>query len=222
MSPSPTSSLTWWAWPGADTPGDFRPYGHAASSVLNGLMKLLLIESVPGQAHEIRDNLVAEGHEVVTCHDDHGGPCRGADHHDSCPLEEHVDLAIVTRTEGSERTLHEMGGVCAHRHRVPSIEVDPANLVDELPSVGVASALATRKVDAGYAMAVRQELGEMPALVHVDRHVDRIHVTVQLPASLATPSKVSHAADRARAAVRRHDPYSSVVDISVTTYPDPD
>lgn len=184
-------------------------------------MKLLLIESVPGQAHEIRDDLVAEGHDVVTCHDDQGGPCRGTDHHDSCPLEEHVDLAIITRAEGSPHTLHEMGGVCAHRHRVPSIEVDPAHVADDLPSVGVASALATRRVDAGYAMAVRHELGDMPALVHVDRHTDRIHVLVQIPASLATPAKVSHAADRARAAVRRHDPYSSVVDISVTTYPDP-
>lgn len=185
-------------------------------------MKLLLIESVPGQAHEIRDNLLAEGHDVVTCHDEHGGPCRGTDHHDSCPLGEHVDLAIVTRTGGAAHTLHEMGGVCAQRHRVPSIEIDPANVVDEFPSVGVASTLAARRIDAGYAMAVRQELGELPALVHVDRHVDRIHVLVQIPASLAVPAKVSHTADRARAAVRRHDPYSSVVDISVTTYPDPE
>ena len=184
-------------------------------------MKLLLIESVPGQAHEIRDNLVAEGHDVITCHDDHGGPCRGADHHDSCPLTEHVDLTIVTRSEGSPRTLHEMGGMCSHRHRIPTVEVDPAHLDDDLPSVGVASAMANRRIDAAYAMAVRVELGDLPALVHVDRHVDRVHVLVQLPASLATPAKVSHAADRARAAIRRHDPYSSVVDISVTTYPDP-
>lgn len=185
-------------------------------------MKLLLIESVPGQAHEIRDNLLAEGHDIVTCHDDKGGPCRGTDHHESCPLEEHVDLAIVTRAADAPHTLDEMGGVCAHRHRVPSIEVDPANVADELPSVEAATALAARRVDAGYAMAVRQELGDLPALINVDRHVDRIHVHVQLPASAATPAKVSHAADKARAAVRRHDPYSSVVDISVTTYPDPD
>ena len=36
-------------------------------------MKLLLIESTPGNAEEIGADLIAEGHEVVTCADEPGG-----------------------------------------------------------------------------------------------------------------------------------------------------
>lgn len=104
-------------------------------------MKLLLIESTPGNANEINASLLADGHEVVTCADEHGGPCRGIDRHVECPMESHIDLTIVAREAGSAHTLAEMGSVCATRHRVPMVEVDPQQVDDELPSVVVANAL---------------------------------------------------------------------------------
>lgn len=184
-------------------------------------MKLLLIESAPGNAAIIAGELVANGHEIVACTDDHGGPCRGASHHDECPLEGHVDLAILAREPGSPRTLAEMGSVCATRHRVPLVEVDPQHPADDLPDLTVANALARRKVEAAYAQAVRNELGAVPALVDVRREPTRIVATVQVPASFDTPAKRSMVADRAREAVREHDPYVAAIDVSVVCYPDP-
>ncbi len=184
-------------------------------------MKLLLIESTPGEATEIGAQLAANGHDVVTCTDEHGGPCRGIDHHAACPLEQHIDLTIVARHPDAPHSLSEMGSVCAARHRVPVVEVDPREIDDELPSVSVASAVAKRRAEAGYATAVRHELAHLPALVHVDRTPSRIHVTVQIPASQDTPRKIAAIADRARHAVRQHDPYVNCIDVSVDCYPDP-
>jgi hypothetical protein len=184
-------------------------------------MKLLLIESIPGNAAAIESGLVADGHEVLMCTDEHGGPCRGIEHHRDCPMEQHIDMAIVTREPGSTRTLAEMGSVCATRHHVPLVEVDPDDVIDDLPSVAVASALGTRRVEAGFAAAIRLELGHIAALVDVRREPNLIHVNVQVPASQATPSRLSAIADRARHAVREHDPYVKGIDVAVVSYPDP-
>jgi hypothetical protein len=184
-------------------------------------MKLLLIDSIPGNAAAIESGLVADGHEVLTCTDEHGGPCRGIEHHRDCPMEQHIDMAIVTRTPGSAHTLSEMGSVCATRHRVPLVEVDPADVADDMPSVTVANALATRRVEAGFAAAIRHELGHVAAIVDVSREIDRIHVTVQVPASEGTPARLSNVADRTRHAVREHDQFVRGIDVAVVTYPDP-
>ena len=184
-------------------------------------MKLLLIESAPGNAAVIEQELLANGHEVVSCTDDQGGPCRGAADHHECPLEQHVDLAIVAREPDAPRLLGEMGAVCAGRHRVPVIEVDPENPAEDLPDLTVANALAARKVEAGYAQAVRNELGRVPALVDVRREPNRIVANVQVPASEGTPARLSAVADRARKAVREHDPYVGNIDVNVVCYPDP-
>lgn len=184
-------------------------------------MKLLLIESSPGNATAIESDLLADGHEVLTCSDEHGGPCRGVQHHSLCPMEQHIDMAIITRDPRAGHTLHEMGSVCAAQHRVPLVEVDPQDVSDDLPSVQVAHAVATRRVEAGYATAVRHELGNMPAIVDVRRDQKRVHITVQVPASIASASKMSAVADRARFAAREHDPFVSGIDVSVVTYPDP-
>ena len=184
-------------------------------------MKLLIIESIPGNAAEIGAQLVADGHEVVKCADEHGGPCRGISKHAECPMESHIDLTIVTREHGSAHTLGEMGSVCATRHRVPIVEVDPGQADDELPSVTVAGAVAKRVVEAGYATAIHHELVHLPALVDVERTPGRIHVTVQVPTSEGSPQQLSSVADRARHAVRTHDPYVNGIDVAVTCYPDP-
>lgn len=184
-------------------------------------MRLLLIESTPGLATAIERELVADGHDVVTCNDDHGGPCRGTEHHHDCPMEQHIDMAIVTREPGSVRTLNEMGSVCATLHRVPLVEVDPHDVADDLPSVRVVKAVATCRVEAGYAKAIRHELAHLAAIVDVRRDVDRIHVSIQVPASQASAVKLASVADRARHAVREHDQYVGVIDVAVVTYPDP-
>lgn len=184
-------------------------------------MKLLLIESTPGNATAIQADLVDEGHDIVSCNDTHGGPCRGIAHHRECPMEQHIDLAIVTRDPRAAHSLHEMGSVCAQQHRVPLVEVDPSDVADDFPSAAVAAALATRRVEAAYATAVRHELSGVPAIVDVRRDRNRVHVNVQVPASMGDRAVLSHVADRARHATREHDPFVSGIDVSVVTYPDP-
>ena len=184
-------------------------------------MKLLLIESTAGDATAIGAHLTAAGHDVFACTDAHGGPCRGVTRHADCPLEQHIDLTIVARDPAAARSLAEMGSVCAARHRVPLVEVDPRQIDDELPSVRVASALAKRTTELSYVTAILEELSHLPALVDVDRTPSRIHVSVQVPASQDTQQKLSAIADRARHAVRQHDPYVNCIDVSVVCYPDP-
>ena len=183
-------------------------------------MRLLLIESTPGVGSAIESDLRAHGHELVSCNDADGGPCRGIEHHRDCPMEAHVDMTIVARAGDVAPSLNEMGAVCSSRYRVPTVHVDTTDPTGELPSVAVASALATRRVEAGYEAAVRAELGTVPAMVNVRREPDRIHATVQIPQREATQSKLSAVADRARHAVREHDPFVSCIDVSVVTYPD--
>lgn len=185
-----------------------------------GHMKLLLIESTPGNSATLRSSLEAAGHDVASCNDERGGPCKGSAHHRDCPLGEHIDMAIVAREPGSAHSLHEMGGVCAQGHRVPLVEVNPFDAADGLPSVPVANALATRRVEEGYAHAVRTVITGIPVMVDVRREPDRIHATVQMPASAADRASMTYAADRARAAIREHDPFVSCIDVSVVTYPD--
>jgi len=183
-------------------------------------MKVLLIESSTNQASDLSKQLAAEGHEVVRCADEHGGACRGVEHHAECPLEQSVDLAILTREPNSPHTLAEMGSVCASRHRVPLVVVDPQQLDDELPNATVAAAVANRSVEAGYAAAVRKELSHLPTVVDVRRLHDNVRVHVQIPASQDTPAARSAAADRARFAVRTHDPFVRSIDVSVACFPD--
>jgi hypothetical protein len=184
-------------------------------------MKLLLIESTPGSATAIEADLVAAGHDVLSCTDDRGGPCKGVQIHRNCPLEAHVDMAILTRRPGAPHTLAEMGSVCARRHWVPLVEVDPTDVADDLPNVAIASALASRRIEAAYATAVRHELGQLQVLVDVRREKDLVHVNVQIPASLASPTRLSAVADRSRHAVRELDPFVRAIDVAVVPYPDP-
>ena len=199
---------------------DLRPWLLRRYRGVIAPMRLLLIESTPGNASELSEQLLAEGHDIVQCTDDEGGPCRGAEHHAQCPLEQHVDLAILARHPESAHTLAEMGSVCANRHRVPLVVIDPTQTEDELPSVTVAGAIANRVVESAYAAAVRRELSNLPTIVEVRRLEDTVRVNVQLPASQNSPAALSAAADRARFAVRTHDPFVAHIDVSVVCYPD--
>lgn len=178
-------------------------------------MKLLLIESSPGIAREISDHLTAEGHHLLTCHDDFGAPCKGVYQGGDCPVEQHIDLTILARDPQAARTFEEMGSVCATRHRIPMVEVDPRS---EVPPAIVAAAVATRAEMAGYANAIRLDLGDLPAIVEVERDDNRIHVTVQVPQEQGSPQALSAVADRARQAVRLRDPFVKIIDVSVLCY----
>lgn len=113
-----------------------------------------------------------------------------------------------------------MGSVCAARHRVGVVEIDPS-VPDDRSVYDLADA-AEHQICRGYearvATSIRELLQEQSFDVRVSRHDRDVHVWIDLGFA-ATPSTVSAVADRARAGVRRHDRFTQVIDVSVRHRP---
>jgi hypothetical protein len=181
-------------------------------------MMLLLIETSPGLAFELEDRLRGAGHQVLTCYDDYGGPCKGVTDRDDCPLEGDPEVAILVRPEHAVPTLNEAGIVCARRHHVPVVRVVSAAAEAELGRPGEiesATVRATRRVEHGYAQVVEAALNDVEGLVTVERGRRRIAMTVRVPARPGVPIDRVTIADLARAAVRRYDSSVPVIDVAV-------
>lgn len=179
-------------------------------------MKILLVADHPDDARAVEAALSGDGHSVTTCNDRFGGPCRGVAHFDDCPLESSVDLAVVARSPHGRRGIEEMGSVCAARHRVGVVEIDPS-VPDDRSIYDLADA-AEREVRLGYEQTVRATLHEVLDDQQFDVQVTRRDRDVQVCVKLgfdASPVTVSAIADRARAGVRRHDRFAQVIDVSV-------
>jgi hypothetical protein len=177
-------------------------------------MDVLVIESSPGIAATLEHRLVRDGHEVISCNDSHGGPCRGVESNDACPLANHIDVAILARQRGAVPSLNEMGSVCALRHRVPLVTLYPGDEFGPGPSTEIAAAVARREVEAGYAAAVRRQLRHGVRDIAVLRDHQRVHVTLTIAESMSALT-ISRLSNRARQAVREHDRYVPVIDVSV-------
>lgn len=177
-------------------------------------MDVLVIESSPGIATTLQHRLVRDGHEVISCNDSHGGPCRGVESNDACPMTNYVDLAILARQRAASPSLNEMGSVCALRHRVPLVTLYPGDEFGPGPSTEIAAAVARREVEAGYAAAVRRHLRHGVRDVTVLREHQRVHVTLTIEDSM-TALTISRLSNRARQAVREHDRYVRLIDVSV-------
>jgi hypothetical protein len=177
-------------------------------------MDVLVIESSPGIATTLQHRLVRDGHEVISCNDSHGGPCRGVESNEACPMTSHIDLAILARERGAAPSLNEMGSVCALRHRVPMVTLYPGDEFGPGASTEIAAAVARREVEAGYAAAVRRQLRHGVQDVSVSREHQRVHVTLTIAESMSALT-ISRLSNRARQAVREHDRNARVIDVSV-------
>jgi hypothetical protein len=177
-------------------------------------MDVLLIESTPGIATSLQHRLIRDGHEVISCTDSHDGPCRGVESNAACPMDQHIDIAVLARERGAAPTLNEMGSVCALRHRVPLVTLYPGDEFGPGSSTEVAAAVARREVEAAYAAVIRREIGHAVDDITVLREHQRIHVTLTI-SSPADAQSIGMLADRARHAVREHDSHTPVVDVSV-------
>ena len=178
-------------------------------------MDVLLIESTPGIATSLQQRLIRDGHEVISCNDSHNGPCRGVESNASCPMDQHIDVAVLARERGVAPTLNEMGSVCALRHRVPMVTLYPGDEFGPGASTEVAAAVARREVEAGYVAVIRREVGHAveditrAARAPTDpRHADDLD-------TVDVAQAIGMLADRARQAVREHDSHTPVVDVSV-------
>ena len=179
-------------------------------------MKLLLVANHPDDARAVTESLTREGHSVTTCHDQNGGPCRGVNDIDACPLEQSVDLAVIARSARVPRGIGEMGSVCAARHRVGVVEIDPAAPSDR--SIYELGDDAERHIRDEYVAVITEHLEPILAdtafQVSLTRRDRDVHVFVTLTDSV-TATKKSAIADRAHAAARRYDRFASVIDVSV-------
>jgi hypothetical protein len=107
----------------------FPPDHRAMTTTLD----VLVAESHPRVAAKAADALVAAGHRVHRCHDDpeRAFPCRGLVESSTCPLVDHVDVALLVRgADGPWPTRLEDGVLCAIRTGIPVVEqgsevVDP-------------------------------------------------------------------------------------------------
>lgn len=180
-------------------------------------MRILLVASRAEDAHAVEASLLDEGHTVASCQDTDGSPCRGIEHHEWCPLETSVDIAVVARGHGTEPTLAEMGAVCAARHRVGVVRLDPADVrIERLYEM---ADTAERVVCAAYEASIRLQIAQVVPTTcepHVSVSRRDADVEVNLVLDQALDQHVTGAlADRARAAVRSYDPFARVIDVVV-------
>lgn len=88
-------------------------------------LDVLMLESHPHASAEATASLEAHGHRVQHCHDDpeQPFPCRALTDPDGCPLDGHIDVAVlVQRGRDTVPTELEGGVRCAIRAHVPVIE----------------------------------------------------------------------------------------------------
>ncbi len=178
-------------------------------------MRILLVADDTDDSVAVQTALSAQGHEVASCNDEFGGPCRGLDHLQDCPLEKPVDLAVIARSGNTRRSIAEMGAVCASRHRVGVIEIDPMQMEDD--AIEDLAATAERAVCHEYERQIIRELGD-GVYVTVHRRQGMVMVTLTVaPARGADLSATAMAAlaDKARDATRRHDRFARSIDVSV-------
>ena len=176
-------------------------------------MRTLLVESEVGLGTTVRAALEREGHDVVTCTDADGGPCRSIAAPGECPMEAHTDLAVLVTSRRGTRSLSEMGAVCAQRRRVPSIQVDPATVGDDFPSLASRATIAVRLTEASYAQAVRKHLPIGAAEVAVVRSPRKVTVHLGGFADDVDAQRKAFLVDKAREAVRLFDPHVAVIDV---------
>jgi hypothetical protein len=177
-------------------------------------MDVLVIESSPGIATTLQHRLTRDGHEVISCNDSHGGPCKGVEANQSCPMEQHIDIAILAREFAAEESLNEMGSVCARRHRVPLVTLYPGDEFGPGTSTEVAVAVARREVEAQYAAAIRRHLRHGVEDIVVQRDHQRIHVTITVGTTMSAQT-IGRVADRTRQAVRDYDAHTPTIDVSI-------
>lgn len=183
---------------------------------LNARVKILLVANHPDDAVAVDEALLGAGHSIATCNDTDGAPCRGVTELAECPLETSIDVAVIARSPQTHRGIGEMGAVCAARHRVGVVELDPT--VPFETSLYDLAGDAEQRICHGYEATVTAALRTCeparPFAVSVKRWDRDVRIRVELGFG-ATPLEVTALADRARGAVRNHDRFAQAIDVAV-------
>lgn len=199
-------------------------------------MRVLVLESHPGVARDAEMALTKCGHSIVRCDTaDRTYPCRGLALGGDCPLDQHVDVAVLAQELGTTHLEH--GALCAARARVPIVELGtnpPAqrqplamwthSSADDLPAEceraahdgrAHAEAVVGRLLETGVVWP--EEIGRGVVDICVEREENRLLMTIQL--SGWARSRRGEIVRAATEALRRFDPRPTVIDIAVQLLP---
>jgi hypothetical protein len=195
-----------------------------------------MLESHPGDGHDAELELIGAGHSIVRCDTaDCRYPCRGLAEGGECPLDQHVDVAVLAQEPGWNHLEH--GALCAARARIPVVEIGtfrptqrqpvtawtyttPADLLDECERAARdgrahAEAVVGRLLDTGVLWPVEIERGVVA--ITVERGESRLLMTIELSGSAR--SRRNEIVLAATEALRRFDPRSTVIDVAVRLLP---
>jgi hypothetical protein len=187
-----------------------------------------------GSADGAADEFTAAGHEVVRCDTPDGrSPCRGLAVGGDCPLDAHVDVAVLVPGLGTRDLEH--GAICAVRNRVPVVVFDPADVGPPEPIMAWMTAAGPDLLDqcervahdgCAHARAVVDHLVELgvvtPGELHgpdaavaiaVRRDADRLSLTIELADSVR--DRQAEIVRAARQALRDFDRRPAVIDVTV-------
>ena len=199
-------------------------------------MRVLVLESHPGVARDAEVALVQSGHSIVRCDTaDRRYPCRGLAAGGECPLDEHVDVAVLAQELGTDHLEH--GALCAARARVPIVELGTppptqqqplpmwthSSVDDLVPACEQAAhdgrahaeAVVGRLLETGVLWP--EEIARGVVDIAVERDGNRLLMTIQL--SGWARSRRGEIVRAATEALRRFDTRPTVIDIAVQLLP---
>ncbi len=199
-------------------------------------MRVLVLESHPGVAHDAELALVECGHSIVRCDTpDRRYPCRGLAFGGECPLDQHVDVAVLAQEPGTPAMEH--GALCAARARVPVVELGmgspahrqplamwtystPDDLIADCERAAHdgrvhAEAVVGRLLATGVLWP--EEIARGIVDITVGREENRLLMTIQLSGSAR--SRRAEIVRAATEALRRFDPRPTVIDIAIRLLP---
>ncbi len=201
-------------------------------------MKILILGSRAGGPANGAVGELAAGHQIVRCDTPDGRyPCRGLAAGGECPLDEHVDVAVLMPEFGTYDVEH--GAICAVRNRVPVVVFDPAgagapdpisswttaagpDLLDECERVAHdghahAQAIVSRLVELEVVAPTELQQPDGTIAIAVRRDANRLWLTIELADS--ERDRQAEIVRAASQALRDFDRRPAVIDVSVRSGP---
>jgi hypothetical protein len=142
---------------------------------------VLLLEPGPHAGDTAADRLTAGGHRVHRCYASPESPhCAALEERGGCPIDDHIDVAVVVRRSLTPaRTARESGVACARRAGIPIVQEGPdvPALGDPWvttyvrlgePGLATVTTAAVRAADAPAVDAVRRTIGPLLRAAGID------------------------------------------------------
>lgn len=197
-------------------------------------MRVLMLESHAGVANAAVGRMTEAGYTIVRCDTaDRRSPCRGLAAGGECPLDEHVDVAVLVQEMGTCHVEH--GAVCAARSRVPVVEIDDGDIAPRLPITSWtavagpglldeceraahdgrahAQAVGDRLVVLGVVSSAELDQPDGTVAIAVERGANRLRMTIELADSVR--DRQTEIVRAATQALRDFDRRPAVIDIAV-------